>query len=221
MIKYESFLYSTSLDGYSSEFGPFLLSDSSGYYITSKDTTSLMATIWKYLFNNPSNLQWQQLTTFSNNPFGQLQLSDNSIFMLNLEFYSPKPLHFYKVTFFNTSPDWAIKLQWSTSTCYSSVSSSVLSSSFIYTFFGYGNPLYSYMAVISSSTGSVSARYKSSISTWSDSYGAATSEDYVISITNCNPSYLLIFNKASNTFIIKTFSGTFLFDINVETTTGR
>ena len=221
MIKYESFLYSTSLDGYTSEPGPFLLSDSSGYYITSKDLTSLLATIWKYLFNNPSNLQWQQLTTFSYYPFGQLQLSDNSIFMLNYEFYYPNPLHFYKITFFSTTPDWAMKLQWSASAWYSSLSSSVLLSYFIYTFFIYGNPRYLYMAAISSSTGSVSARYKSSISTLCDSNGAATSEDYVIAITGCIPYYLLVFNKASNTFIIKTFSGSNLYQINVEATTGR
>ena len=118
-----------------------------------------------YLFSSLFSSSCQKIPNFSQFANGQLKISDSSMFMLGSDPSSPYQLHLYKHTFGNTSPDWSLKLSWPSGTWTTSESESLLISSSIYTLFLYGSsPKYAYMAVISVSDGTVSNRYKSSIS---------------------------------------------------------
>ena len=91
-------------------------------------------------------------------------------------------------------------------------------SSSIYTLFPYGSsPQYVYMAVISLTDGTVSNRYKSSISC-TQVWGSGVSGDYIVASVGCSSPYLLIFNRATNLFDVKSFSGTSLYEIDFDTT---
>ena len=132
---------------------------------------------------------------------------------------SPYQLHLYKHTFGGTSPDWSLKLSWPYATWSKFNSESLLVSSSIYAFFPYGSSSlqYVYMAVISVSDGTVSNRYKSSISC-SFIYGSGFSGDYIVTSVGWTTYYLLMFNRATNLFDIKSFPGTILYGISLDTT---
>ena len=138
--------------------------------------------------------------------------------MLGVDPLSPYQLHLYKHTFGGTSPDWSLKLLWPSGIWDSYYSESLLISSSIYTFFPYGSSTrYVYMAVISVSDGTISYRYKSSISC-TGGYGSGVSGDYIAASVQWSTSYyLLMFNRATNLFDIKTFSGS-LYGIGLDTT---
>ena len=171
------------------------------------------------MFSSPSSSGCQQISNFYFYANGQLKISDSSMFMLGVDPSSPYQLHLYKHTFGNTSPDWSLKLSWPSGTWYANLSELLLISSSIYTFFPYGfSSQYVYMAVISVSDGTVSNRYKSSISC-SYVYGSGVNGDYIVASVYCSPSYyLLMFNRATNLFDIKSFSGTYLRGIGLDTT---
>ena len=147
-----------------------------------------------------------------------MKLSDTTFYMLGLDALASHNLHFYKLTFSNLSPTWALKFNWPYVTWYATYSESVLVSSSIYSFFSYGTTnKYLYLAVISETDGSVAARYKSSLS-WNTVYAAKASGDYIVaSVWQTN---LLIFNKETNTFTIKPVYGNLSW-IELESTTGR
>ena len=147
---------------------------------------------------------------------GQLKISDSSMFMLGVDQSSPYQLHLYKHTFGSTSPDWSRKLSWPSGIWVIDDSESLLISSSIYTFFPYGSTQYVYMAVISLSDGTVSNRYKSSIS-WARVWGSGANGDYITASVEWSSYYLLMFNNATNLFDIKTFSGVLL-EIGLDTT---
>ena len=139
------------------------------------------------------------------------------MFMLGADPSSPYQLHLYKHTFGATSPDWSLKLSWTSGTWTTSDSESLLISSSIYTFFIYGSSSqYAYMVVISVSDGTVINRYKSSIS-WTYIYGSGVNGDYLAASVLCSSFYLLMFNRATNLFDIKSFSGG-LIGIGLDTT---
>ena len=74
------------------------------------------------------------------------------------------------------------------------------------------------MAVISLLDGSVSNRYKSSIS-WTQVYGSGVNGDYIAASVQWSTSfYLLMFNRPTNLFDVKSFSGTSLYGISLDTT---
>ena len=103
------------------------------------------------------------------------------------------------------------------------ISKSLLISSSIYSFINYGNPKYLYLVVISLSDGSVSSRYKSSFN-WSvpSVYGSEVSGDYIAALISCpNLTYLLLFNRVTNIFTIKTYSEMFIYAILLERTTNK
>ena len=170
------------------------------------------------MFSPSSNSACQEISNFNSYAFGQLKISDSSMFMLGVDPSSPYELHLYKHTFGGTSPDWSLKLSWPSGTWLTAESESLLISSTIYTLFPYGSStLYVYIAVISLSDGTVSNRYKSSISC-SNVYGSGVNGDYIVASVLCSPSYyLLMFNRATNLFDIKSFSG-YLFGIGLDTT---
>ena len=72
------------------------------------------------------------------------------------------------------------------------------------------------MAVISLSDGTVSNRYKSSTSC-DNVYGSGASGDYIVVSVSWSSFYLLMFNRATNLFDIKSFSGGLL-GIGLDTT---
>ena len=208
--------FSSFLNGLSHGIKIHLLSDGSGYYVTGRDGSN-RANIWKYLFSSPSSSGCQQISNFLYFAYGQLKISDSSMFVLGVQPSSPYQLHLYKHTFGSTSPDWSLKLSWPSGTWTTTFSESVLISSSIYTFFPYGSTTqYVYMAVISVSDGTVSNRYKSSISC-TLSYGSAVSGDYIAASIKWTSYYLLTFNRATNLFDIKSFPD-YLYGIGLDTT---
>ena len=174
--------------------------------------------ISKYLFSSSTSSQCQKMSNLASFAFGQLKLSDTSFFLLKNQPPYPYSLHFYKITFASTAPDMALTMACPSGQCSTYYSESLLVSSSIYSFFAYGSSFrYLYLAVISLNDGSVSSRYKSSVGCDSV-YGAGYSGDYIIASVWSNN--LLIFNKATNTFIMKVFTGN-LYGIGYEITTGR
>ena len=99
-------------------------------------------------------------------------------------------------------------------------SESLLLSSSIYSLFIYGNSKFLYFSVISSTDGSVSVRYKSSI-ICSDVYGSIVKEDYIYASAYCNSAYLIILKISNYSFDIKAFPGKYLFGLELDTSTGR
>ena len=89
----------------------------------------------------------------------------------------------------------------------------------IYTFFPYGSTTkYVYMAVISLSDGTVSNRYKSSVSC-TYVWGSGVNGDYIAaSVFWPSSPYLLMFKRKTNLFDIKIFPGIYLFGIGLDTT---
>ena len=163
------------------------------------------------MFSSPSSTACQQISNFLNYAFGQLKISDSSMFMLGYHPSSSYQLHLYKHTFGGTSPDWSLQLSWPTGTWTIKESESLLISSSIYTLFAYGSATYYvYMAVISISDGTVSNRYKSSTSC-SFVWGSGVNGDYIVASVQWTSYSLLMFNRATNLFDIKSFSGTSFF----------
>ena len=169
------------------------------------------------MFSSSSSSGCQQIPNFYFFAWGQLKISDSSMLMLGRDISSPYQLHLYKHTFGNTSPDWSLKLAWPFGTWNINFSESLLISSSIYTFFPYGNTTrYVYMADISVSDGTVINRYKSSTSC-TLVYGSGANGDWIAASVRWTFSYLLMFNKATNLFDMKRFSGT-TFWIGLDTT---
>ena len=168
------------------------------------------------MFSSSSGSGCQQISNFYQYAYGQLKVSDSSMFMLGVDPSSPYQLHLYKHTFGGTSPDWSLKLSWPSGTWTISESESLLISSSIYTLFPYGSPQYVYMAVISVSDGTIGNRYKSSISC-TFVYGSGANGDYIAASVRWSSYYLLMFNRATNLFDIKSFSGN-LYGIGLDTT---
>ena len=169
------------------------------------------------MFSSTSSSGCQQISNFNLFVYSPLKISDSSMFMLGIHPSSPYQLHLYKHTFGGISPDWSLKLSWPSGTWVTNNSESLLISSSIYTFFAYGSPRYVYMAVISVSDGTVSNRYKSSISC-SGVFGSGVSGDYIAASVRWSLSdYLLMLNRATYLFDIKSFSGV-LIGIGLDTT---
>ena len=175
-----------------------------------------------YLFSSSSSAQWQQIAKFGNYAYGQLKLSDTIFFMLGSD-PSSYDLHFYKLSFGSLSPEFSLKLACTLGTWVTNYSESFLISSSIYSFFLYqkSGTTYAYMITISATDGSVSNRYKSSIS-WVQVFGSAVSGDnIVISVRTTSPCSLVIFNIAIHEFTIRSFSGNFIYGIGFEPVTNR
>ena len=208
-------VYSSNLDAESDDIRIHILSDDSGYYVFGQDSSSI-ANIWKYLFASTSTAQCQSIPNFQSFAFGALKLSDTSFFVLS---NSPSTfsLHIYKLTFSSSSPDWSSKLLCSSSPCSTDYSESLLSSSSIYSFIPFGNPKYVYFIVFSLADGTASSRYKSTKS-FNYVYGSAISGDYVIASTG---SYLIVFNKAKEEFVLKKTKDVYIYAVVEDFRTAR
>ena len=136
--------------------------------------------ILSYIFSSAS-CQWQSITNIKIG-YGHLMISDTQFFMVGAGPSTPYDLHMYKLTFLNTSVDWADKIACASGTWTSSFSESVLSEDglSIYSFINFGSSRYLYFVSLSVSTGSVvGTRYKSSVTT-NYVWGSALNGDYLI-----------------------------------------
>ena len=195
------------------------LSDNSGYFFSGYDSGSI-ANICKYIFSSAS-CQWQSITNIKIG-YGHLMISDTQFFMVGAGPSTPYDLHMYKLTFLNTSVDWADKIACASGTWTSSFSESVLSEDglSIYSFINFGSSRYLYFVSLSVSTGSVvGTRYKSSVTT-NYVWGSALNGDYLIASVE-SPTSLVMYSLSTSTFTIKWFSGTYLYGWGVEPSTGR
>ena len=169
-----------------------------------------------YLFASPGSPQCQQISSFLQNSYGQLKLSDTSLFLIGAD-YTTTNLHLYRITFSVTTVNWATKMVCPTSAWAATYSESLLATDTtkFYTFFVYGNPKYLYFMTISSADGSVvSSRYKSS-TTCSQVYGTALNGGYVLA-TACDN--LLIMDTTSYTFTTKSSGTVSSFQCGAEST---
>ena len=74
------------------------------------------------------------------------------------------------------------------------------------------------MAVISASDGTVRNRHKSSVSC-AQVYGSGVNGDYIAASVLWSSYFLLMFNRATNLFHIKLFSGSgLLYGVGLDTT---
>ena len=171
------------------------------------------------MFSSPSSSDCQQISNSIQFAYGQLKISDSSMFFFGTDLSSPYQLHLYKHTFGSTSPDWSLKLSWPSGIWTLSISQSLLISSSIYALFPFGSSpnFYVYMVVISLTDGTVINRYKSSISC-TQVWGSAVSGDYIVASVLWSSYNLLVFNKATNLFDAKSFSGSNLYGIGLDTT---
>ena len=117
------------------------MSDNSGYFLTGRDTSSSLAVVWKYLFSDSLNTQWQVIDTYGSFASHYLMLSDSQLFSIGSEPSSPFSLLLYKYAFGSAGVDWADKISCQSGTWSSSESESLTSAdnSKIYTLFLYGN----------------------------------------------------------------------------------
>ena len=184
---------------------------------------------WKYLFSVPLSTQWHEITTINSFGFGKIKINDNQYFLSGADPNSPYDLHFYKLTYGNTAVDWANKLSCPSGTWTSARSESIINfnsnqsaTSLIYHFFIYGNTQYMYFATFNLSNGAVTGnQYISSIS-WAYVYGSTKTGDFiVVTFYWQSHPYLLLYNTITSQFIVKLFSGGFLFEADIEPIVGR
>ena len=192
------------------------LSDSSGYYVTGADSSN-KANICKYLFSSPTSSQCQKLSSFEYYSYGSFQLSDSTFFLISND-PATYALHFYMHSFSSVSPIWSDTMACPTSPCGAFFTAFALLNSKIYTFFNYGNPKYLYFAIFSMDGTVQTERYKSSTSCTNGAYFSIIKGDYIIVSLLCAGANLLVMNTITKEISIKTFSGTYLFMIALEST---
>ena len=135
-------------------------------------------------------------------------LSDTEFYFVGTYTSPIYNLQMYKITFGNTTPDWANKIQCSLSLCGANSADSIksLDGTKIYCIFTYGNPFYIYFVTLRIITGSpIESRYKSNIS-WIDVYISSLNGDYLLFIVSCYATYIGLFNTVNSTFIIREYS---------------
>ena len=136
--------------------------------------------ILSYVFSSAS-CQWQSVTNIVIG-YGHLMISNTQFFVVGTGPSAPYDLHMYKLTFSNTSVNWADKIACASGTWTSSFSESILSADglIIYTFINFGLSQYLYFVSLSVSTGSVDGtRYKSN-TIIGYVWGSALNGDYLI-----------------------------------------
>ena len=200
-------MHSSNISGDTPAVQIHVLSDNSGYYFSTKLTSTSKLNVWRYLFASPSTSSWQEApTTLETYCYTQLLLSDSQIFFIAVDVGAPYTEHMYKLTFGNTSPDWASKILCPFVLCVDSRGVAKLSNdgSLLYVFFNYGAPICLFFITLDASTGSsIGSLYKSNYqSLFAD--GFTYFGDYIIVIVKCNSIYtLLMYNTISSSFILK------------------
>ena len=222
---YDLTLHSTNLSGNTPAIQIHVLSDNSGYYVITKLTSSAKVNVWKYLFSSKLTSSCQEGSTLEGYSYTQLLLSDTQIFFIAEDTGSPFTIHMYKLTFGNTTPDWASKILcpyviWVDPRGVAKLSSD---GSSLLIFFNYGAPIYSFFITLDASTGSsIGTRYKSNYyCLFAD--GFATLGNYYVFVTQCNSVYtLVLYNMVSTAFTYKDFlNSPNIYSVIVEPVYGR
>ena len=217
VINLNNLLYRTSINGIYHDTKVHVLSDNSGFIILGINTSSKFIAC-KCL----TSCTCQSIISFTSAGLGQLKLSDNQFFFIATD--STTSLHFWKLTFGSSAIDWSKTMTCSVGSCTSTNFESLLSSdsSKIYSIYAYGNPQYLYFITLNSTDGSViGTRYKSTIS-WLNIYGSAEISNYlIVTIKLASSAALFVFDTTAIKFTFKSFSGTVLYQIAQDPTSGR
>ena len=199
-----------------------MLSDNSGYYVIQM-YNDLTPHILKYSFLSSSNQQFI-LNNIYWLAYGTLKLSDTEFFLITRTTSTHNAV-FMKLTFANTSANWAKQMSCSISDCLISFSSSLLSidRSKIYTIFSYQQTSNwnVYFSSFQTSDGAiVGNRYQSS--SWSGSCVTCSvlNGDNIVSALECTSVYLVVYNIPASSFTFKLFSG-ILSDWEIEIGSNR
>ena len=201
-----------------------MLSDNSGYYVIQRYNDGIPHVL-KYLFSSTTNQNYI-LNNMNFHAVGTLMISDAELFWIT-RIDNTYNAVFIKLTFANTSADWANQMNCSGSgSCDIWYSWSLLSTdkSKIYSLFSYYKPFnyIIYFSWLQTSNGAiVGNRYQSTSSWTSNVYGSALNGDNLVAILQCSSSlYLVIYNIPSDSFTFKSFSGG-LFSVATESGSNR
>lgn len=179
--------------------------------------------VWKYLFSSPTTSQCQEIVSIKQYAYGQLKIVDGQYYFVGIDPTFPFPLHLNKITFGNSVADWSYKM-----TCWSGswsafASDSVLSSdiSKIYSVFNYGPSSSLFFVTLNLADGTIlNNRYKSAIG-WNYVGGVVLNGNYLAITALWSSPYLVLFNTVSSSIIAKSFSGPYLYEMNVEPISNR
>ena len=191
------------------------MSDNSGYYVTGYDSSNRV-NIWRYLFSTSSR-DCQYIFRMYQRWLGQLKLYDSSFFLIGFDSINTD-LHFLRVTFSMTTPDWAFKMLWPSSACTAYYSESLLSSSTIYTIFTFGVPKSLYFTSFSLSGSHLSSTYKSNTGWSNGAYGATLKGNYIVAALYWSTGYLFVYNIETKLITIKLYSNGFTLGVETEST---
>ena len=178
--------------------------------------------IWKYILAAPISEDWYKFASLNNFAHSSIVIL-NKIFFMGIDSAAPFPLHMVRFTFGNTSVDWSLKTVCLSGTCGVGPSEglSSIDGSKIYTFYIYSNVNYLYFVIIDSTTGAIlSSRYKSSILCTTVN-GSALNGDYLAANVVCSTIQLALLNLAASVFSTYSFTQSYLYGINVDSSSGR
>ena len=203
-----------------------MLSDNSGYYVIQYYNTDYIPHVLKYSFSSPTTNQHYVLNSMLYYAYGTLMISDTELFWITRT-YSTDNAVFIKLTFANTSADWANKMSCPGS-CDIRYSWSLLSTdkSKIYTLFSYyqSSGFKIYFSWFQISNGAIVGNMYQTTTSWSGSYnvyGSVLNGDNIVATLQCSSFYLVIYNIPSDSFTFKSFSGSYLYDVATESGSNR
>ena len=200
-----------------------MLSDNSGYYVIQVYNDGIPHVL-KYSFSSPTTNQQYILNSMISFAFGTLMISDSELFWIARTSTSPFNAVFIKLTFANTSADWA-KMMSCSGSCDIWYPWSLLSTdkSKIYSLFSYYQSSIRniYFSWFQTSNGAiVGNRYQST--PWSSYgvYGSVLNGDNIVATLACFTTYLVIYNISSDSFTFKSFSY-YPYDVVIESGSNR
>ena len=197
-----------------------ILSDNSGYYFYASSSKQ----IWKYLFTSPQNALCQLIPNIYFKDI-DLKISDTSFFIIGQG--DNGSMQMTKITFGNTSPDWANYLSCPKRNWKYYAAETVHVSTYIYSFFLYGLPYnqwYLYLTSMSSIDGLVSTlRYKSNSYIYDLFWSEASGSNIILvgkQIKN-NVQYILIYSTETEIFTIRNIYYGTIDWLTIDSGTGR
>ena len=200
-----------------------MLSDNSGYYVIQL-YTGINPHVLKYSFSFPTN-QHYILNSMYDVTVGTLMISDTELFWIT-RYSTYYNAVFIKLTFANTSADWANQMSCSGS-CAIRYSWSLLSTdkSKIYSLFSYAqSSIWNiYFSWFQTSNGAIVGNRYQSTTPWSGIYvyGSVLTGDNIVATLYCGAYYLVIYNIPADSFTFKSFSGSYLYDVAIENGSNR
>ena len=202
-----------------------MLTDNSGYFVIQYYTDG-HPHVLKYSFSSPTTNQHYTINSMYYYGYGSLMISNTELFLITITSISPCYLMLIKLTFANTSADWVKKMSCSGDcTIYYSWSLLSTDKSKIYTLYSYRQSYIwnIYFSSFQKLDGTIIGnRYQSAF--WSSSYdvyGSVLNGDNIVATLYCDSPYLVIYNIPSDSFVFKSFSGNYLYDVAIENGSNR